>query len=200
MVLPRYLYLSTCSISLWLKSTQNDGCLPKHIIFDLATFTVIWLLAQNVYGPFNCLCKPRVVSENRIRSSAHKKCTNKVLDIYIYIIYISPHQHKINIEIIGSKLFGYAILSNAARFYVITTQSIQYIIYNLFGLRPMAECYNSRQTVHSTEFSARFANWWVEQFRCDYQPVSCWLCLYMESICVVVQNASDYMEICHTSA
>ena len=31
-----YLYLSTCSISLWLKLTQNCGCLPKYTSLDLA--------------------------------------------------------------------------------------------------------------------------------------------------------------------
>ena len=82
MILLRYLYLSTCSISLWLKLTQNCGCLPKYITFDLASFTIIWLLAQNVYRPFNCLCKPFGVSENRIRSSAHNKCTNIVFEIH----------------------------------------------------------------------------------------------------------------------
>ena len=82
MILPRYLYISTCSNYLWLKLTQNCGCLPKHITFDLASFTIIWLLAQNVYRPFNCLGKPFGVSENRLRSSAHNKCTNTVLEIH----------------------------------------------------------------------------------------------------------------------
>ena len=69
----RYIYVSTCSISLPLKYTLHLTGFPKHMIFVLVSLTIIWLFTQNVCNPSSCFCIPCWVSENSIRSSAHNR-------------------------------------------------------------------------------------------------------------------------------
>ena len=71
-MVPRYLYLGTCSINFPLKWTSKLSTVPKHIHIVLVSFTIILLCEQNFWKPMSCIWSPSTVSENRIRSSPHK--------------------------------------------------------------------------------------------------------------------------------
>ena len=102
-IVPRYLYSSTCIIIFSLWYTLIWPVAPKDIALVLVSFTIILFREQNFSRPWSCLCSPWTVSENRIRSSPHNICitissdttTPNCLDRYslrsdIYLRNMSP--------------------------------------------------------------------------------------------------------------
>ena len=70
---PKYLYSSTSSIFDPLNYTSRSFLFPNCTNFVLDSFTIIRLWEQNFMTPSNCFCRPVIVSENNIKSSAQSR-------------------------------------------------------------------------------------------------------------------------------
>ena len=73
MILPKYLWSVTSSIDTALKCSLDFLGLPNTITLVLISFTIIWMFEQNCFRPSSWICRPRNVSENKIKSSDHNK-------------------------------------------------------------------------------------------------------------------------------
>ena len=70
---PKYLYFSTLSIFDPLKYTSRFFLFPNCMNFVLDSFTIIRLWEQHFITPSICFCRPVIVSENNIKSSAQSR-------------------------------------------------------------------------------------------------------------------------------